>query len=157
MDAPSSIVWERIALPFVAQLKRLGIQVEIQTVELLQYKQRLDNFDYDMIVFVWGNSLSPGNEQADYWGSAAADIPGSTNLSGIKNPAIDALIDKIKAASTQEELTTATHALDRVLLHSYLVIPHWYSPTIRLLHKPELKYPNNVPLQGLDLMTWWKK
>lgn len=157
LDAPSVPVWERIVLPFVAQLKRLGIQVEIQSVDLLQYKRRVDNFDYDMIIFVWGNSLSPGNEQMDYWGSEAADITGSTNLSGIKSPVIDALIDKIKMATTQEELMTATHALDRVLLHSYLVIPHWYSSTTRLLRKPELESPEVISLHGMDLMTWWKK
>ena len=157
MDAVSSPVWERIALPFVAQLKRLGIQVNIQTLDLLQYKQRLDHFDYDMIVFVWANSLSPGNEQADYWGSDAADTIGSTNLAGLKNKAVDALIEKIKSAKTQQELITATHALDRILLHLYLVIPHWYSPTTRLLHKPDLISPKTIPLHGMDLMTWWKK
>ena len=157
MDAVSSPVWERIALPFVARLKRLGIHVNIQTLDLLQYKQRVDNFDYDMIVFVWGNSLSPGNEQADYWGSQAADTTGSTNLTGIKNKAIDALIEKIKSAQTQEELITATHALDRTLLHLYLVIPHWYSASTRLLHKPDLLSPKTIPLHGMDLMTWWKK
>ena len=157
LDAPSVPVWERVVLPFVAGLKRLGIQVEIQTLDLLQYKERIDHFDYDMIVFVWGNSLSPGNEQADYWGSEAAETIGSTNLSGVKNPAVDALIYKIKMANTQEELVIATHALDRVLLHSCLVIPHWYSPTIRLLRKPELVSPEVIPLHGMDLMTWWKK
>ena len=78
-------------------------------------------------------------------------------MSGIKNKAIDALIEKIKSARTAEQLTTATHALDRALLHLYLVIPHWYSPVARLLHKPELQSPKVIPLQGLDLMTWWKK
>ncbi|MBQ3695853.1 MAG: ABC transporter substrate-binding protein [Alphaproteobacteria bacterium] len=157
MDAPSVPVWERIALPFIAQLRRLGIQVEIQALDLLQYKQRLDNFDYDMIVFVWGNSLSPGNEQSDYWGTSAATTPGSSNLSGIQSPAIDAIIEKVKTAQTQQELTTAAHALDRILLHHYLVIPHWYSPNTRLLHVPALHAPEKIPLHGMDLMTWWKK
>ena len=157
MDAVSANVWERVALPFVARLKRLGIQVEIQTLDLLQYKQRVDHFDYDMIVFVWGNSLSPGNEQADYWGSQAADTTGSTNLTGIKNKVVDILIEKIKSAQTQKELVTATHALDRTLLNLYLVIPHWYSPVTRLLHKPDLVSPKTIPLHGMDLMTWWKK
>ncbi len=157
MDAVSSPVWERVALPFVARLQRLGIQVKIQTLDLLQYKQRLDHFDYDMIVFVWGNSLSPGNEQADYWGSLAADTIGSTNLTGIKNKAVDEVIEKIKTAQTQEELITATHALDRILLHLYLVIPHWYSSMTRLLHKTELIAPKTIPLHGMNLMTWWKK
>ena len=157
MDAISAPVWERIALPFIGALKRLGIQADIQTLDLLQYKNRLDNFQYDMIVFVWGNSLSPGNEQADYWGSQAADTPGSANMSGIKNKAIDDLIEKIKSANTEAQLTTATHALDRALLHLYLVIPHWHTRVTRLLHKPELQGPNILPLHGIDLMTWWKK
>ena len=157
LDAISAQVWERIALPYVARLKRLGIQVEIQTLDLLQYKTRVDHFDYDMIVFVWGNSLSPGNEQMDYWGSEAADTMGSTNLTGIKSPVIDALVEEIKSAQTEKQLLTATHALDRVLLHYYLVVPHWYASVTRLLRKPELQSPSVEPLHGMDLMTWWKK
>lgn len=157
MDASSAPVWERIALPFIAQLKRLGIQAEIQTLDLLQYKTRLDHFDYDMITFVWGASLSPGNEQKDYWGSDAASVEGSTNLCGFKNKAADALIEKIIHAQNEKELVTAVHALDRVLLHSYLVIPHWYSSVTRLLHTPFIQMPEVIPLQGMDMMTWWKK
>jgi len=157
MDAVSATVWERIALPFVAQLKRLGMQVEIQTLDFLQYKTRVDQFDYDMIIFVWSESLTPGNEQADYWGSAAADTPGSNNLTGVKNPAIDYLIDQIKQAKSESDLMTAVHALDRVLLHSYLVVPHWYSSVTRLLHSADLMAPQKMPRRGLDLMTWWKK
>jgi len=157
LDAPSSTVWERVALPFVAQLKRLGIQAEIQKLDYLQYKTRVDAFDFDMIVTVWGASLTPGNEQKDYWGSAAADTNGSNNLTGLKNPVVDLLIDKIIQAKDRVALTTAVHALDRVLLHSYLVVPHWYSDRTRLLYNPDLQYPQKIPLQGMDLMTWWKK
>ena len=157
MDAASAPVWERIALPFIAKLKRLGITAQIQTVDLLQYKNKLDHFDFDMIVFVWGQSLSPGNEQEDYWGSVAADTIGSLNLSGIKNPAIDGVIEHIKSAQSRHQLETAVHALDRILLHSYLVIPHWYSPVSRLIYKPDLHHPEKIPLHGMDLMTWWKK
>ncbi|MBQ4471749.1 MAG: ABC transporter substrate-binding protein [Alphaproteobacteria bacterium] len=157
LDAVSAPVWERIALPFVGRLKRLGIRADIQTIDLLQYKTKLDQFDFDMIAFVWAESLSPGNEQADYWGSTAAQTPGSTNLAGIQNPVVDTLIQKIKSAQTQSELQTATHALDRVLLHHYLVVPHWYSSVSRLLYKPDLHFPDKIPLQGMDLMTWWKK
>ena len=157
MDAVSAPVWERIALPFVAQLKRLGIQAEIQTLDYLQYKTKLDAFDFDMIVTVWGASLTPGNEQKDYWSSDAADVVGSNNLSGIKNPAVDALIEQIIQAKDRQTLVTAVHALDRVLLHSYIVVPHWYSDRTRLLYHPSLQRPEKVPLQGMDLMTWWKK
>ena len=157
MDALSSPVWERIALPFVAQLKRLGIQTEIQTLDYLQYKTKVDSFDFDMIVTVWGASLTPGNEQKDYWGSVAADIRGSNNLAGLKNPAVDALVEQIIQARDRSSLVTAVHALDRVLLHSYIVVPHWYSDRTRLLHNPDLQRPEKIPLQGMDLMTWWKK
>ena len=157
MDDVSATVWERIALPYMARLKRLGIQMNIQTMDQLQYKVKQDHFDFDMIIFVWGETLSPGNEQADYWGSEAATTQGSTNLTGIQSPVIDALIQKIKSAQNKKDLITATHALDRVLLHHYLVVPHWYSPVSRILYKPDLQYPEKIPLQGVDLMTWWKK
>ena len=157
MDALSAPVWERVALPFLAQLKRLGIQAEIQTLDYLQYKTKVDSFDFDMIATVWGATLTPGNEQKDYWGSIAADTAGSNNLTGIKSPVVDALIDHIIQAKSKKELMTATHALDRVLLHSYVVIPHWYSDRTRLLHVPSLQRPAKIPLQGMDLMTWWKK
>lgn len=157
MDAPSATVWERVALPFIGQLKRLGIQADIQKLDYLQYKTRVDAFDFDMIVTVWGASLTPGNEQKDYWGSIAADTPGSNNLTGLKNPVVDMLIDKLLAAKDKPTLTAIVHALDRILLHHYLVVPHWYSDRTRLLYKPDLEYPPKIPLQGLDLMTWWKK
>ena len=157
MDAVSAPVWERIALPFIAQLKRLGIQAEIQTLDYLQYKTRVDAFDFDMIVTVWGASLTPGNEQKDYWGGAAADMPTSNNLTGIKSAVVDMLVDKIIQAPDQKTLKTTVHALDRVLLHNYIVVPHWYSAETRLLHISSLKRPEKIPLQGMDLMTWWKK
>ncbi len=156
LDAASAPVWERVALPFIARLKRLGIQADIQTLDILQYKKRVDNFEYDMIVSVWGNSLSPGGEQADFWGSAAANQTGSNNLTGLQNPAVDTLIQHLMKATTKAELLTAVHALDRALLHQYLVIPHWYSPATRLIYKPNLNRPSKTPLNGLDLMTWWK-
>ena len=156
LDALSAPVWERIALPFVAQLKRLGIQAEIQKLDYLQYKTRVDSFDFDMIVSVFGASLTPGNEQKDYWGTVAADTPGSNNLTGLKSSVADMLIDQIIQAKNKKSLITAVHALDRFLLHNYLVVPHWYSDRTRLLHSPALQYPEKVPLQGMDLMTWWK-
>ncbi len=155
IDAPSATTWERVILPFTDRLKRLGITADIRAVDAIQYKNRLDNFDFDMTITVWGQSLSPGNEQRYFWGSAAANTPGSWNYSGIQNPAVDALIEKIISADTPTELRTATRALDRVLLHSYLVIPHWHAPEHRYLYTPRMGKPDTTPMKGVDILLWW--
>ncbi|MBR5130606.1 MAG: ABC transporter substrate-binding protein [Alphaproteobacteria bacterium] len=157
LDAPSAPMWERVLLPFVGQLKRLGINATITTVDMIQYKNRLDAFDYDMIVSVWGQSLSPGNEQRYYWGSDSASSQGSMNYAGIKSPVVDALIDKIVSAETAEELQTATHALDRVLLWSYLVVPHWHTPVYRYVYWDKFEMPKVIPMKGISTLTWWEK
>ena len=157
VDSASAPTWERVILPYIGQLKKLGIRASIKTVDSLAYKARLDKFDYDMIIAVWGQSLSPGNEQADYWGSVAADTEGSYNYSGLKNPVVDALIEKIISAKSQSELTVATQALDRVLLSEYIVIPHWNAMTQKSLYWNTLEHPQYIPLSGVDILTWWKK
>lgn len=157
LDAASASTWERVVLPFVGQLKRLGINARIETVDMIQYKNRLDSFDYDMIVTVWGQSLSPGNEQRYFWGSASADTKGSMNYAGIKSPIVDTLIEKIVSAKTAESLVTATNALDRVLLWSYLVIPHWHSPVSRYVYWDKFDMPSTVPMKGVSPLTWWMK
>lgn len=156
IDSASAAAWERITLPFIGKLKRLGIQATIRTVDLLQYKNRLDSFEYDMIVSVWGQSLSPGNEQRYFWSSPAADSQGSMNYSGIKNPVIDSLIETIIQSGSEEELKTAVHALDRVLLNEHIVIPHWYTPYHRYMYQNTIGMPTNVPLKGVNILTWWK-
>lgn len=157
LDAASAPMWERVVLPFAGRLKRLGIQAKITTVDVIQYKNRLDTFDYDMIVSVWGQSLSPGNEQRYFWGSESADTHGSMNYSGIKNQAIDALIEKIISAKTASELQIATQALDRVLLWSYLVIPHWHTPVLRYVYWDKFDMPETIPMKGVSPLTWWMK
>lgn len=157
LDAASAPTWERVVLPFVGQLKRLGITARISTVDIIQYKNRLDAFDYDMIVFVWGQSLSPGNEQRYFWGSQAADTPGSSNYAGIQNQTVDALIEAVVSARTQAQLTTAVHALDRVLLWSYIVIPHWHTPVSRYIYWDKFGMPDRVPDKGISTLTWWMK
>ena len=157
LDAPSAPMWERVVLPFAGRLKRLGIKTHITTVDVIQYKNRLDTFDYDMIVSVWGQSLSPGNEQRYFWGSESADTHGSMNYAGLKSPVVDALIEKIVSAKTSEDLTTATHALDRVLLWSYLVIPHWHTPVLRYVYWDKFEMPTIVPMKGVSPLTWWVK
>ena len=157
VDSATAPTWERIILPYIGQLKKLGIQATIKALDSLAYKAKLDKFDYDMIIAVWGQSLSPGNEQADYWGSDAADTEGSYNYSGLKNKAIDALVEKIIAAETQADLVVATQALDRVLMSEYIVVPHWGVMSQRCLYWNTLAHPKYIPLSGVDILTWWKK
>ncbi len=157
LNASSSSTWERVVLPFIGQLKRLGIQVKVRSVDTIQYKNRLDTFDYDMIVSVWGQSLSPGNEQRYFWGTQAADSEGSMNYSGIKSQVVDLLIDKVTTAQTKKDLITAVHALDRFLLSQHIVIPHWYSSELRFLMQPNVQYPKQVPMKGPDITTWWRE
>jgi microcin C transport system substrate-binding protein len=147
--------FERIVGPFVQNLKRLGIDARIRTIDTAQYQNRLDDFDFDMIVGTWGESQSPGNEQRDFWGSQAADTRGSRNLAGIKSPVVDALVDKIIQAPTREDLVTATHALDRVLLWGYYVVPHWHITYDRVAYWNKFSRPEVNPKYGVDLFAWW--
>ena len=108
-------------------LERLGIGVTVRPVDEAQYENRLRSWDFDIITDTWPQSLSPGNEQRGYWGSQAADQSGSHNLIGIKNPAVDALIDQVIFAKSRADLVAATKALDRVLLWNHYVVPQWTS------------------------------
>lgn len=155
LDAASVGSWERVTLPYVGLLRRLGVDVSLRVIDLIHYKNRLDRFDYDMIVTVWGQSLSPGNEQRYFWGSAAAQTPGSLNYAGVADPAVDALIEHVVAARDRPSLETAVHALDRVLLASHLVVPHWYSPVQRYVFWNKFGFPENVPLKGTNPLYWW--
>ncbi len=152
LNAPT---WERIALPFARNLERLGIEARVRTVDSAQYENRVSSFDFDMIVNVWGQSLSPGNEQREFWGSAAAGLEGSRNVAGVSDPAIDALIDGVIAARDREALITWVRALDRVLLWHHLVIPHWHIPYDRIAYWDKFGRPGVTPLQGVQVDTWW--
>lgn len=155
IDSASSSAWERITLPYIRNLKRLGIQAVLRAVDSTQYKNRTDTFDYDMIVNIWGQSTSPGNEQRYFWGSSAADMAGSQNYAGIKNPVVDALIEEIIEAPDRQSLVTATKALDRVLLWEYYVVPHWYVPSVRLVYWNKFGMLKDPLMKGVQLMTWW--
>ena len=148
-------VWERVALPFVQNLQRLGITASVRTVDSSQYFNRMIAFDYDMIVHVWGESESPGNEQREFWGSIAADQSGSSNASGIKSEAIDSLIETLVAAPDRESLVTRTHALDRVLLQSHIVIPHWHIGYDRVAYWDKFGMPTVIPRRGMVFDAWW--
>lgn len=147
--------FERITLPFVRNLERLGISVSVRTVDSAQYLNRLTQFDYDMIVGSWGQSSSPGNEQRDYWTQAAADIPGSRNLAGLKNPAVDRLVEQLIAAPTRADLVTRVRALDRVLQWSFLVIPQWHNTVDRVAYWNIFDHPATTPEEGIQFLTWW--
>lgn len=147
---------ERITLPFIENLKRIGAEVSVRTVDPVQYQNRVRDFDFDMIVTSIGQSLSPGNEQIDYWSSASADRVGSRNLAGIKNPAVDALVRKIVEAPDRESLVTATRALDRVLLWGHYVVPHFHSRSFRLVYWNKFGRPAIAPKYADGFLdTWW--
>jgi microcin C transport system substrate-binding protein len=147
--------FERIVLPFVRNLERMGITARVRTVDASQYQKRMDTFDYDMAVESFGQSLSPGNEQRDYWGSAAADEEGSRNVLGIKNPVIDALVEEIIKAPDRASLVARTRALDRVLQWGFYVIPHYHTDVTRVAYWDKFRRPEIAPKYGIGLDTWW--
>jgi len=151
-----SPLFERIVQPYLRNLERLGIKGTIRMVDSAQYTRRLNAFDYDIVVATFAQSDSPGNEQRDYWGSEAADREGSMNLIGIKDPAIDKLIDHVIFAKDREELVAATRALDRVLQWNELVVPQWYSPKVRIAYWNRYGQPKTLPaLTPGFLQVWW--
>ena len=157
LDTSGASAWERITLPFVRNLKRLGIEAKIRVVDLTQYQARMNTFDFDMATVIWGQSLSPGNEQRSYWGSNSAAQNGSRNYIGITDKAIDAMIESIISAPSESALISATHALDRILQCNYFVIPHWHSKTTKIAFWDKFGMPSTTPMQGMDIMSWWIK
>jgi microcin C transport system substrate-binding protein len=152
LDEPS---FERISLPYVQWLQRLGIDVRVRTVDPSQYEHLTDAFDFDMTVNVYGESDSPGNEQADYWSSAAGKEQGSNNLAGVADPVVDALVAKVIAARTREELIAACRALDRVLLWSWYIVPHWHLQAFWAAWWDRFGFVD-VPIRaGVDFNAWW--
>jgi microcin C transport system substrate-binding protein len=150
--------FERVFLFYKPSLDRLGISVTVRTVDDAQYENRLRNRDFDIITASWGESLSPGNEQRGYWGSQAADQPGSLNLIGIKNPAVDAMIDQIIFAKSRPDLVAATKALDRVLLWNHYVVPQWFYGKIRSARWDRFSHPDPLPkygMSGFPTVWWW--
>jgi microcin C transport system substrate-binding protein len=156
-EANSPNNFERHMLFYKPALERLGMTVTIRNVDDSQYENRVRNWDYDMIVGSWPESLSPGNEQREFWGSKAADEVGSRNLIGVKNPAVDKLIERVIFAKSREELVAATRALDRVLLWNNYVVPHWDYPFSRTARWDRFRHPDNMPEYGADAFPtiWW--
>jgi microcin C transport system substrate-binding protein len=152
----SSPTDEIIAGQFVEDMRRLGIDASIRLVDQAQEINRLRNFDFDMTTVLLAQSLSPGNEQRDFWDSASVSQPDSRNFSGISDPVVDALVDKVIFAKDRETLMAATHALDRVLLWGYYYIPQWHSPEVWLAWWDKFGMPGEQPSYlGADIDSWW--
>jgi len=147
--------FERIALPFARNLKRIGIEAKVRTVDSAQYERRLETFSFDMTVISLGQSLSPGNEQRDYWHSSSSNIEGSRNYAGVSDPIVDFLIEKIIKAKDRRALVSATKALDRILLNGNYVIPHWHIQNFRVAYWNKFSKPEKSPKYDLGLDTWW--
>ncbi|MBE1237695.1 ABC transporter substrate-binding protein [Phaeovibrio sulfidiphilus] len=147
--------FDRIVVPMTRNMERLGIKATIRVVDSAQYVERVQKFDYDMMVTSWGQSNSPGNEQRNYWSCQAASTPGSSNEAGLCSPAVDTLIEGLIGASTREDLVARTRALDRVLQWSFLVIPQYYVPADRVAYWNIFGRPEITPEDGVQFFTWW--
>ena len=148
---------DRLMPSIFENLKILGIEAVLREADTSQYKKRLDEFDYDIIAVVWGQGNSPGNEQMNYWHSSTAGRKGSRNFANIKNPVVDALVEKLIVAETKDELVTICRALDRVLLWNYYVIPHFYAGYFRILYWNKFAQPETLPKYDSEfgMWTWW--
>jgi microcin C transport system substrate-binding protein len=148
---------ERFMLFYKPSLERLGMSVAVRSVDDVQFENRMRSFDFDIIMPVWGESLSPGNEQREYWGSQSADAAGAQNYVGIKNPAVDAVIDKLVFAKNRDELVAATHALDRILLWNHYVVPQFTFDQSRTARWDRFSHPDPMPKYGISDFpsVWW--
>lgn len=147
----------RVMLPFIENLKKIGIKAVFRNIETNIFKNRMDNFDYEIAILAMGVSRLPGNEQRELWGSQSADIKGSYNFMGIKNPAADKLIEGLIAAQDQESYVAHVKALDRVLLNEHYMIPQWYAPNKRVAYQNRFERPKTDIKTGFEPFIWWVK
>ena len=148
--------FERVVLPFKSNLEKLGVKASLRVVDSSQYQRRLTSFDFDIVTDQFPQSNSPGNEQRDFWGSAAADAPGSNNTAGLKSAAVDKIIEKLVFSKDRKELEAATQALDRVLLWSHIVVPQWHSIGDRVAYWAMFGRPSKLPSQAAAFnQVWW--
>ena len=152
LDQPA---FERVSLPYVQWLARLGIEARVRTVDPAQFQRLTDTYDYDMIVVAIEQSESPGNEQTGYWTCGSVKPEGGYNLMGVCSPVIDDLVHQVVFAPDRAHLVVATHALDRVLLHSWYVVPHWYLQSVRVAYWDRFGRPNKPVRTGLAFDSWW--
>ncbi len=146
---------ERLALAFVRNLKRAGINAQVRSVDATQFERRRIGFDFDMMEYRWEQSLSPGNEQYFYWGAAAADQQGSRNYMGVKSPAVDAMIREMLSVTTREGFVAGTRALDRLLLSGFFVVPLYFPPKQWVARWKRIEHPSSTSLFGYLPETWW--
>jgi ABC-type oligopeptide transport system substrate-binding subunit len=147
---------EKIALGYARDLKRLGIELKVRTLDTAQFYGALSAYDYDLVSWRWINSLSPGTEQAIYWGCDAAKIEGSRNYSGICKQEIDTIIADIANAKTYDILTNKAQTLDRMIMDEYLFIPLYYTGVDYVARWPYISHPDNHSLYGMVIETWWR-
>ncbi len=151
----SSQSQERTVMPYVTSLKKIGIDARLRIVDASQYINRIRSFDYDMMYGVWAQTMNPGNEQGDYWGSASVNRPGSRNYAGIADPAVDQLINMITFASNREDQVAAIKAMDRVLLANHYVVPMFYSGEARIAYWNRITHPQRLPEYSLGFPDTW--
>lgn len=156
-NTANGATFTRVMLPFFKNLEKIGIKARFRNLDVSVVKNRLDSFDFDMAIISFPVSQMPGNEQKEMWGSAAADIKGSFNLIGIKNPVADDLINKLVQADKKDDYIAAVKALDRVLLNEYYLIPQWYSPHNRVAFRNKFEYPQTGSKVGFQPYSWWLK
>jgi len=154
--------FQRIAEPYKNNLKKIGVKMTIKVIQVAEYEERLRNFKFGMIVAGFAQSRSPGNEQRYMWGSESADTPGTRNYMGIKNPALDELVDKIVSAKNRKDLVTNVQAQDRILTHQYYVVPHWYIAYDRAVYwnkfgKPKINASQAAISNNILEWWWWDK
>lgn len=151
-------MFERWVLPFIANLKKIGVAANFRVLDPAQYQNRMNDFDYDMTVLSIAQSNSPGNEQRDFWSSDKADVPGGRNYMGVKDKVVDDLVNKIIRAKSREDLVALSHALDRVLLAGYYVIPQWHTDHFNIAYWKKLERPKTLsPLTPGVSDTWWAR
>lgn len=154
-NAANGSTFTRVMLPFIKNLAKIGIKMTFRNLEVNVFKNRLDKFDFEMAILSYRMSNMPGNEQKEIWGSAAADIIGSYNFLGIKNQAVDEIIDGLIVAQNIDDFMAYAKVLDRVIMNEYYFIPHWYSPNERIAYNRKLRRQHSDIKTGVDLYTWW--
>ena len=157
INAANGHAFTRVLLPFIENLRKIGIKATVRTLEVNTYKNKMDNFDFDIVIGGYHGTSMPGTEQKDLWGSESAQIKGSSNIIGIQNPAIDKLISKLIETEDNEKYTAYVRALDRVLLFNHYVIFNWYTDTDRIAYWNKFAQPQNNLNTGVDVFTWWMK
>lgn len=156
-NSANGATFTKVMLPFIENLRKIGIKAVFRNLEVNIFKNRLDNFDFDMAIISYRVSQLPGNEQRDYWGSDSADIKGSNNLIGIKNEVVDELIKGLISAQEKEDYVAYVKALDRVLLNEHYMILQWYSPYSRVAYRDKFGQPQTDIKTGFQPYTWWIK